>query len=105
MELQQYPQAIAETKLKALFLDGKIQGLQETISLRNCEIDVAIAFDESLKNEAQRKAARAGMTQDQSYLELQMELRELQVEREKLRIEAERLQNMFSVLKLEVQSS
>ncbi|PPS41931.1 hypothetical protein [Chroococcidiopsis sp. TS-821] len=97
-----YPNAIARIQRQILDTDQHLIGLTEGVKIFEAEIDKAIAFDTSLKNEAQRKARRIELqqTDGNSYAASRL-LRETKEKREILAIELELLRNQFAILKLE----
>lgn len=97
-----YPDAIARLQRQILDLDQHLIGLTESVKIFEAEIDKAIAFDATLKNEAQRKARRIELQQtDGNYYAASRLLKETKEKRETLAIELELLRNQFSILKLE----
>ena len=105
MELKDYPGAIAKVQGQILQLEQEIIGLAESVNLFSALIDKSIAFDSTLKNEAQRQAARLERRQcDPDYYQASMQLMVAKQRREQLGIELELLRNNFVVAKLEVRS-
>ena len=105
MELKDYPNAISKLQGQILQLEQEIIGLAESVNLFSALIDKGIAFDSTLKNEAQRKAARLERQQsDPDYYQALMQLATAKKRREQLGIELELLRNSFVVAKLEVRS-
>jgi len=97
-----YPDAIARIQRQILDLDQHLIGLTESVKIFEAEIDKAIAFDVTLKNEAQRKARRIELQQtDGDYYAASRLLKETKEKRETLAIELELLRNQFAILKLE----
>lgn len=97
-----YPEAIARIQRQILDLDQHLIGLTESVKIFEAEIDKAIAFDVTLKNEAQRKARRIELQQtDGDYYTASRLLKETKEKRELLHIELELLRNQFAILKLE----
>lgn len=102
MKLQDYPQVIAKLQRQILGLDQKLIGMTESVKIFEAEIDKAIAFDLTLKNDAQRKARRIELQQtDGDYYQASRLLKETKEKRELLAIELELARNQFSILKLE----
>ena len=105
MELKDYPGAIAKVQGQILQLEQEIIGLAESVNLFSALIDKGIAFDDTLKNEAQRQAARLEQQQsDPDYYQALMQLTVSKQRREQLGIELELLRNSFVVAKLEMRS-
>jgi hypothetical protein len=99
--LHKIPQAIADQSYKQLALDGEIRTVREVIALHESEIDSAIAFGE-FKNDAQRKAAKLQMMQENDALQANLKaLQVLSEKRDKGAIELGLLRDRFSIAKLE----
>ncbi|MBE9040709.1 hypothetical protein IQ235_07940 [Oscillatoriales cyanobacterium LEGE 11467] len=58
LELEQYPREIARIQRNILDREKQIRRLSETLSLIDNQIDRAIAYDDDLRNDSQRKAKR-----------------------------------------------
>lgn len=102
MQLKDYPQVIARLQRQILDLDQNLIGLAESVKIFEAEIDKAIAFDLTLKNDAQRKAKRIELQQtDGDYYSASRLFKETKEKRELLAIELELVRNQFSILKLE----
>jgi hypothetical protein len=61
MKLNDYPQAIALLEEKILVVNREIEIQSELLSFMDGEIETAIASDNALKNEQNRKAKRLEM--------------------------------------------
>lgn len=106
MKLSAYPAAIASLQHQILELDQQIITLSESVALFASLIDKAIAFDTTLKNEAQRKAVKLERQQsDPDYYQAATVLKEAKQKREQLAIELGLLRNQFSIAKLEMRSA
>ncbi|PHJ69200.1 hypothetical protein VF14_03445 [Nostoc linckia z18] len=106
MLLNEYPSAIASVQSRIHELDVQIERLHQVIKQIESQVDSAIAFDESLRNDAQRKAKRQQFLEaHQSYWELQEDISDARAGREINHIELCRLRDEFSVLKLEKQEN
>lgn len=101
MKLLDYPAAIAEQQRKVLQADQRIRRLQDVVYHLTAEIDTAIAFDASLKNDAQRKAKRLELMSAVEYRTAVANLQIAQDQRAELDIDLTLLRNQLSVLKLE----
>ncbi|HEY9660922.1 MAG TPA: hypothetical protein V6C65_20905, partial [Allocoleopsis sp.] len=101
MKLLDYPAAIAEQQRKVLQADQRIRRLQDVVNHLTAEIDTAIAFDASLKNDAQRKAKRLELMSAVEYRTAVANLQIAQDQRAELDIDLALLRNQLSVLKLE----
>jgi hypothetical protein len=102
MELSKYPRAIESQELEVHELETKAGILKAAIVEAESEIDAQIAFDESLKNEAQRKAKRWELVKANPKLQqLRDELAETEYNAEIAAIRCRRLQAVFSLQKLE----
>lgn len=105
MRLKSYPKAIAQKQQEILTQDQRIRKAQVAVDRFEADVDKAIAFNESLKNELQRKATKAEMLQDQGYLEMVAELQAFQDQKSLMLIELQLLQNQFSLSKLDIRAS
>jgi len=105
-QLNQYPEEIANLQRQVLQADQQIRQLSESITIFTAAIDRQIAFDASLKNDAQRKARRAAlMESDDNYSTTATALKTAQDHREELLIKLQFLRNRFSVLKLHMREA
>ncbi|MBE7384344.1 MAG: hypothetical protein F6J95_023395 [Leptolyngbya sp. SIO1E4] len=59
MNLQDFPDAIASSELAHLTALQEVRRLAEAVEVRKSDFGAMVARDESLTNEARRKAARA----------------------------------------------
>ncbi|MFN6474051.1 MAG: hypothetical protein RMY36_030850 [Nostoc sp. SerVER01] len=106
LHLSKYPSAIASVQSRIHELDVQIERLYQVIKQIECRVDSLIAFDESFRNDAQRKAKRQILLEaHQSYWELQEDISDARASREINHIELCRLRDEFSVLKLEKQEN
>jgi hypothetical protein len=101
MQLSQYPRAIARAEEVVLNLQEQIAVVADQLACMDAGIEKAIARDESLKNEQQRKACRIEAQRSEDYVILQSELKDLKFQQGEKEIELTRLRNEFSVAKLE----
>jgi hypothetical protein len=102
MKLHDYPIAIAKLQRQTLKLDQRLCTLRESVAFCLSAIDRQIAFDQSLKNDAQRKAKRVElMESDSDYIQALLELRQAEDRKAELDIDLQLLRNQFSLLKLE----
>lgn len=101
MKLIDYAAAIAEQQRKLLQADQRIRRFQDIVNHLTAEIDTTIAFDVSLKNDAQRKAKRLEMMNAPEYRTAVANLQIAQDQRAEIDIDLNLLRNQFSVLKLE----
>lgn len=102
MKLIDYPNAIAQTQRQLLQAEQHIRRLQEVVNNLTAEFDTSIAFDITLKNDAQRKARRVEMMQSVEYRRAVTNLLTAQDRRAELEIDLNLLRNQLSVLKLEL---
>lgn len=106
MNLHEYPEAIASIQRELLKADEEIRQLTESVGWAETAIDRQVAFNETLRNDAQRKARKAELLQcDSDYIEAAIALKHAQDRRAELLIELERLRNWFSLLKLEIKAA
>lgn len=102
LTLSEYPQAIAQLQRQMVQLETQIKSLKEIVGYSLNEIDRRIAFDDTLKNDAQRKAKRSQLLEtDGDYISAAAQLRQQEIVRDNLAIELELMRSTFSVLKLE----
>ncbi len=105
-ELDQFPQEIARLQRQLLKTDQQIRQLTESVAILAAAIERQIAFDPTLKNDAQRKARRSElMESDGDYIATTNALKAAQDRREMLLIELQLLRNQFSVLKLNLREA
>lgn len=105
MKLIDYPIAIAEKQRHFLQTEQHIRRLQDILNRLTAEIDTAIAFDTTLKNEAQRKAKRLELMRTPDYRRAAANLQLTQDERAEIEIDLNLLRNQFSVLKLQLREA
>ncbi len=105
MKLIDYPIAIAEKQRHFLQIEQNIRRLQDILNRLAAEIDTAIAFDNTLKNDAQRKAKRLELMQASDYRRAAANLQMTQDERAEIEIDLNLLRNQFSVLKLQLREA
>jgi hypothetical protein len=102
MQLNEYPQAIADLQRQLLDLDQRLTAQREQVAFCLNSIDRSIAFNQELKNDAQRKAKRTELMEtDQDYIQATLELKHLEEMRGQMDIDLKLLSNTFSILKLE----
>ncbi|NJP11925.1 MAG: hypothetical protein HC866_22670 [Leptolyngbyaceae cyanobacterium RU_5_1] len=102
MQLNEYPKAIADLQTEILHIDQQLRSARESVAFCLNNIDRAIAFDQILKNDSQRKAKRTElMESDADYIKASNELKRLEDLRGELDIDMQLLRNTFSLLKLE----
>jgi len=102
MNLNEYPKAIAKLQTQLFDLDLRVEQTQTMLKQIESEIDLNIAFDKELRNDAQRKAAKQQQLDEHlHYWEQQEILNQTRAKREQVYIELGLRRNEFSVLKLE----
>ncbi len=102
MQLQDYPQAIANLQHQLLELDRKLTCQREQVAICTNIIDREIAFSTDLKNDSQRKAKKTELMEtDPDYITALIELKKLEDIRANMDIDLKLLGNTFSILKLE----
>lgn len=103
MRLSEYPAAIAQAAEAVNSWDQRIAQLRQELSRLEGNADMIVAFEESLKNENQRKARRFEILQvNPDYQQLLDKLIQFTTEKSNKLAALERLRNQFSVAKLEV---
>ncbi len=101
-----YPHAIAKRQYELLELNREIRRHTQSVNFFLASIDRQIAYDTTLKNEAQRKAKRFELMQkDSDYLAASQALDEATEKRDKLTVELDFLRNQFGILKLELRDA
>lgn len=100
-QLGDYPDAIASFEIKLHYQNRQIATLQAAIVSIEAEADGAVAFDATLKNDAQRKAKRTELLSETFYQKCTADLNEALDRRSDVQIELDRLRNLFAVAKLE----
>jgi hypothetical protein len=102
MHLRNYPKAIAAQQTQLDELRRDIRQVRELITANELSIDKVVIFDETLKNEGQRKIRRAELIQGEpDLLALLARLSELDDQRAVGEIELNRLINQLAIAKLE----
>lgn len=102
LRLSDYPDAIAQKQRQLLQNTQHARRLQDVLDRMTAEIDTSIAFDFSLKNDAQRKARRMEMMRSPEYRRALNNLLTVQDQTAELEIDLGLLRNQFSALKLEL---
>lgn len=105
MKLIDYPDAIAQKQRELLQADQHIRRLQEVVNHLTADIDTTIAFDSTLKNDAQRKARRLDLMKSPEYRKAISNLLMAQDRRAEIEIDLTLLRNQLSVLKLEMREA
>jgi len=102
MQLNEYPQAIAKLQHQLLDIERKLTCQREQVAVCLNVIDRAIAFNQELKNDNQRKAHRSELMEtDGDYITDLIQMKKLEDIRGGLEIDLKLLANTFSILKLE----
>ncbi|NES69361.1 MAG: hypothetical protein F6K24_31095 [Okeania sp. SIO2D1] len=104
MHLHEYPEAIALCRKRLISLELSVESLAELVKAYEGEIKLKVAFDQSLKNEAQRKAKELELRANPrgDYAQMNQELKQHREEKEMQECQLELLRNQFSLLKLEL---
>lgn len=105
MRLLDYPAAIAQKQRDLLRTEQHMRRLQDVLNRLTAEIDTTIAFDTTLRNDAQRKAKRLELMAAADYRKAATNLQIAQDQHAELEIDLNLLRNQFSVLKLEIRES
>lgn len=99
----EYPAAIAQVERELLILERQIRVMQEFLHAYGATADREVVFDETLKNDAQRKVRRADLLACNADYQQTLIAYQKQCDcREQLQIDLSQLRNEFSVLKLEL---
>lgn len=105
MRLIDYPDAIAQKQRQLLQTEQQIRRLQEALNNITAAIDTTIAFDTTLRNDAQRKARRTEMLRKAEFRNALNNLQLTQDRRTEIEIDLNLLRNQFAVLMLELRES
>lgn len=100
MQLDDFPQAIAEQEQRLLEQKQLILSLKDQVDYYDYQFDYAIAFDTDLKNDLQRRAKRAELLQEDTYRDLLLKLRAATEAAAAIEIRLQLTQNQFTVAKL-----
>jgi predicted nuclease with TOPRIM domain len=104
--ISEYPNAIAEASLDCLQAAYNVESLERSLSEIEGRVDAAIAFDDNLKNELQRRAQRVQvLSQDPAYPGIQKDLLSSRILRQHAQIRRERLEREFSIAKLTLRAA
>lgn len=102
MNISDYPQKIADLQRQILHADQQLRTLRESAIFCLNAIDKAIAYDSTLKNDLQRKAKRAELTEsDGDYISAALALKHAEDFRTQKDIDLQLMRSQFSVVKLE----
>lgn len=101
--IEKYPELIETAQIELLALSTQI-AQTGSLQIKTAEaIDIRVAFDETLKNDTQRKAKRAELlTEHPDYKYLESGLQSTIFSHKKKQIEVERLVNEFTYLKIKM---
>jgi len=105
MDLQDFPDAIADSQRHLLLLRQTADEMQAEVDRLNQQIDYEIAFDTDLKNDAQRKARRIELMNSTSYLEALANLKTAKHQSALASIETDRLLNRFAIAKIQAREA
>ena len=100
LNLEDYPQVIAQTEREILELNCDREQIESQINLILISINSKIAADTTLENEQQRKSKREELTHENEKLsQYKVSLARTQIKIESKKIELNQLRNEFTVLK------
>lgn len=100
LSLTEYPNAIAVQERAHLKTQQELRTAQAALAEVENAIEKAIAFNESFRNDAQRKAARAEMHSKADYKKALSKAQTLEDKLVEIEIEIRLLKNQFTVAKL-----
>jgi hypothetical protein len=104
MNLADYPCAIHRIETKLIAVCENIADLSAQIQALENTVDLDIAYNQSFKNELQRKAGRWLMLhENKDYLDLTRRESEAQLEKQYLIADLNQVKNSFAVAKLDRQ--
>lgn len=102
LKLSHYPVAIAQAAQKVIELDYQLANVKEQMTIFEGQADLTVAGDQTLKNDAQRKAYRFELLQsNQEYQKAQEQFSRLTADKSNSVAHLEYIRNQFSVAKLE----
>jgi hypothetical protein len=102
MNINEYPLTIAKIERQILSQTQAARRIQETINILHSKVEQAIAFDESLKNDSQRKSKKIELLNDiAEYQDCLNKLIEIQDKQKGLEIDLNYYRSQFTVKKLE----
>jgi ribosomal protein S20 len=100
LDIKEFPHEIARVSLNLLDLKRELREALSALNVYASAVDMAIAANATLKNDAARKAARlAASTTDAMLIERQSAVDALQDQIEETQIDLTLLRDMFSVVK------
>lgn len=105
MNLQDFPDAIAESQRHLSLLKQTADEMQEVVDRMMQEIDYQVAFDPDLKNDAQRKARRIELMTSAQYVGALNTVKEAKQRCTLATIETDRLINLFAVAKIQAREA
>ena len=100
-QLSKYPMMIHKAENRVLEIQESIAVVVDQLACHDAEIEKAIAKNESLKNEQQRKAYKLDAQREDDYVGLQTELKDLKFQLADAEIDLNLYRNQFSVAKIE----
>lgn len=101
MQLADYPESIASLETRLNYQNRQIRTLQAAVAEIEFEADKTIAFDASLKNEAQRNVRRVELLAVGSHSRFALDLQTAIDRRSDVQTELDKLRNLFAVAKLD----
>jgi DNA polymerase IIIc chi subunit len=102
MKLSDYPPQIAQAARLVNELDSKLLQVRHQMHEEEGQAEAAVAFENDLKNENQRKARRFLLLQtNQKHQDLQQQFMQLTMAKANAMTELERLRNGFTAAKLQ----
>lgn len=102
LKLEEYPNAIALAEKTLIERVGTIEILRLELKRLEHHLDAEIAFDEELKNDAQRKARKLQLLADSNYSDMESQLQTYLELRAFLESNVNKLKNEFTVFKLQL---
>lgn len=106
LQLSAYPAAIEQNATRLASLDRQLAQTKQAMELAETRVSLAVAFDQELKNDTQRKARTANaLLTDPSYQQLQTELLNLTATKAECQARLECLRNEMSIAKLELRQA
>lgn len=102
--LNQIAEMIYTEEINLVDIDSEMSLAEDALSRYGAELDKEVAFDQTLKNEEQRRLRRQELRHgDANYLKIEEQLKLAQRNKKVAQINLTRLKNLFTVEKLRFQ--
>lgn len=105
MKLEEYPLAIKNLSMHLLSANKRVYQAQMELDALLADLEASIAFDDQLRNDAQRKAKRAELMVAEPIIGLANEVRDAKANAAAVEIELNFIRDKFKILMLEKRES